>query len=71
MAVNTRAREVMLPVLFLPVAIPTIIAAVEASGLAIRGADMEEMARWLPFLGALDAIFLVVCPIAFNLVVEE
>ena len=71
MAVNTRAREVMLPVLFLPVAIPTIIAAVEASGLAIRGADMEEMARWLPFLGALDAIFLVVCPIAFNLVVED
>ena len=71
MAVNTRAREVMLPVLFLPVAIPTIIAAVEASGLAIRGADMDEMARWLPFLGALDAIFLVVCPIAFNLVVED
>lgn len=71
MAVNTRAREVMLPLLFLPVAIPAIIAAVEASGLAIRGAEAEEMARWLPFLGAIDVIFLVICPVAFNLVVED
>ncbi len=71
MAVNTRAREVMLPMLFLPVALPIIIAAVEASGVVVRDGGLGDLARWLPFLAAFDAIFLVVCPIAFHLVVEE
>ena len=71
MAVNTRAREVMLPMLFLPVALPIIIAAVEASGVVVRDGGLGDLTRWLPFLAAFDAIFLVVCPIAFHLVVEE
>ena len=71
MAINTRAREVMLPMLFLPVALPIIIAAVEASGVVFRDGGLGDLARWLPFLAAFDAIFLVVCPIAFHLVVEE
>ena len=71
MAVNTRAREVMLPVLFLPVALPVVIAAVEASGVALRGGGLGDMAGWIPLLAAFDAIFLVVCPYAFHLVVED
>jgi heme exporter protein B len=71
MAVNTRAREVMLPLLFLPVALPVIIAAMEASGVALRGEGLDDMARWLPFLAAVDAVFLVVCPLAFGMVVED
>ena len=70
-AVNTRAREIMFPVLFLPVAIPTIIAVIEASGVAMRGAELSEMSKWLPFMGAIDAIFLVICPVAFNLVIQD
>ena len=71
MAVNTRAREVMLPLLFFPVALPVIVAAVEASGVAIRGGELSDLARWLSLLAAFDAVFLVVCPVAFHLVVEE
>ena len=71
MAVNTRAREVMLPLLFLPVVVPEIIAAVEASGLVIRGGGDGSLALWLPMLASFDAIFLVVCPFAFQLVVED
>ena len=71
MAANTRAREVMLPVLFFPVAMPALVAAVEASGVVIGGESWGDMARWLPLLAAFDGIFLVICPIAFNLVVEE
>ena len=71
MAVNTRAREVMLPLLFLPVALPVIIAAVEASGLVVRGTGLDDMARWLPLLAVYDAVFFVVCPIAFNIVIES
>ena len=71
MAVNTRSREVMLPLLFFPVVVPVIIAAVEASGVIIRGDGGGGLTRWIPLLGTFDAIFLVVCPVAFNLVVEE
>ena len=68
-AANTRSREVMLPLLFFPVLVPAIIAAVEASTAVIQGSNPLD--RWIPFLLAFDALFLVVCPFAFQLVVEE
>ena len=71
MAANTRAREVMLPLLFLPVAVPTLIAAVEASGLVIRDGAAGDLGKWLQFLAVFDVIFLVVCPVAFSQVVED
>ena len=71
MAVNTRSREVMLPLLFFPVVVPVIVAAVEASGIVLTAESSDDLVRWIPLLGAFDAIFLVVCPIAFNMVVEE
>jgi heme exporter protein B len=71
MAVNTRAREVMLPLLFFPVAIPVIVGAVEATGLVLRDANLGETVQWVLLLAAFDAIFLVVCPFAFHLVIEE
>jgi heme exporter protein B len=71
MAVNTRAREVMLPLLFLPVIVPVIIAVVEATGLLLRDGDMSDIVVWLSMLAAFDAIFLVVCPFAFSVIVDE
>ena len=71
MAVNTRSREVMLPLLFLPAVLPVIVAAIEASGAIIRSDGGDDLALWLPFLAVFDAIFLVVCPWAFNVVIEE
>ena len=71
MAVNTRSREVMLPILFLPVVMPVIVAAVEASGVVIRGESSGDLARWIPLLAVFDAVFLVVGPFAFSMVLEE
>ena len=71
MAVNTRSREVMLPLLFLPLVLPLIIGAVEVSGDVIRGDGALELTSWIPLMAVFDAIFLVVCPIAFDLVVNE
>lgn len=70
MAVNTRSREVMLPLLFFPTVVPVIVAAVEASGMIIDG-DGLDLAQWVPLLAVFDAVFLVICPVAFNVVVEE
>ena len=71
MAVNTRSREIMLPVLFLPVIVPVLIGAVEASSLSIGGEAHIGIARWLGLIAVFDAVFLVVCPWVFGLVVEE
>ena len=71
MAVQTRSREIMLPVLFFPVLLPVIIAAVEASTRAVGGETFIGLGRWLPLIGVFDALFLVICPWVFALVVEE
>ena len=71
MAANTRAREVMLPLLFLPAALPAIVAAVEATGLLLGDGTFRETGRWIALLAAFDAAFLVVAPLAFRLVIED
>ena len=71
MAVNTRARELVLPLLFLPVASPVIISAVEASGLALSGESWSSMANWLGIIAAFDAILLVASFLLFPYVIEE
>ena len=71
MASNTRTREVMLPLLFFPVSVPVIVAAVEVTGAVLGGGNLGDSARWVPLLVAFDAVFLVVCPVAFHLVLEE
>ena len=70
-AVQTRSREIMLPVLFFPIILPVIIGAVESTSRAIGGETTIGFGRWLPLLGVFDALFLVICPWVFNFVVEE
>ena len=70
-AVQTRSREIMLPVLFFPVLLPVIIAAVEASTRAVGGVTFIGLGRWLPLIVVFDALFLVICPWVFSFVVDE
>ena len=70
-AVQTRSREIMLPILFFPVILPVIIGAVEASTAAIGVEPNGGLKLWLPMLGIFDALFLVICPWMFAVVVEE
>ena len=70
-AVNTRSREIMLPVLFLPVILPVIIGAVESSAGSIGGSSGVSVARWIGLIAVFDAVYLVICPWLFGLVVEE
>jgi heme exporter protein B len=52
MAVVTRARDLLLPLLFLPLAIPILIGGVGAS-------VVDDPGRYLAFLGLYDALFAV------------
>ena len=70
-AVQTKSREILLPVLFFPVILPVIVGAVEATKQAIGGETIVGIGHWLPLIGAFDALFLVICPWVFSIVVEE
>ncbi|PKB65078.1 MAG: heme ABC transporter permease CcmB [SAR202 cluster bacterium Io17-Chloro-G2] len=70
-AVQTRSRELMLPVLFFPVILPVIIGAVQLTTVAVGGEISVGLNRWLPLLGIFDALFLVICPWVFSVVTEE
>ena len=71
MAAQTRSREIMLPVLFFPIVLPIILAAVQASTRAIGGETFIGLGRWLPLIAVFDALFLVICPWVFSYVVED
>ncbi|MCL5256194.1 MAG: heme exporter protein CcmB [Chloroflexi bacterium] len=70
-AVNTRTREVMLPVLLFPIIVPLIIASVKATRAIIIGQAWADILPWLQLLGAFDVIFLVVCLLVFQFVIQE
>ena len=70
-AVHTPAREVMLPLLFLPVVLPVIIGAVATTGEVLEGGGWNEIRRWVQLLLAFDVLFLVVSSLAFEYVLEE
>lgn len=71
MAVQTRTRDVLLPILLFPVVVPILIAAVKASGGYLIGADMSEILPWLNLLIAYDVIFIAIAFMVFDFVVEE
>jgi heme exporter protein B len=71
MAVNTRAREVMLPILLLPVSVPVFISAVNATGGFLAGDPVSDVANWLRLLIAYDAIIIAISFMTFDFVVEE
>ena len=70
-AINTRARDIMLPILFLPIAVPVIVAAVKATALVLAGSPWGDMLTWLQIMIAFDIIYLVVATLVFEFVVEE
>ena len=71
LAAQTRSREIMLPVLFFPIVLPVILAAVEASTRAVGGQTFVGLGRWLPLIAVFDALFLVICPWVFSYIVED
>ena len=71
MSVQTRTRDILLPILLFPVVIPVILAAVKASGGIIAGDEWSEILMPLNLLIAYDIIFTAVAFMVFDSVVEE
>ncbi len=71
MASKTRAREVLLPLLLVPIAIPLLIAAVKCTGAVLGGDGLASVRSWLQLLSAFDVIFLATGYLTFPAILEE
>lgn len=71
MAVQTRTRDILLPILLFPVIIPVLVAAVKASGAFLSAAPMEDIRSWLNLLVVYDVVFTATAFMVFEYVVEE
>ena len=61
----------MLPILALPVLVPSLLASVESFRAILAGAPMSEIADWLKLGTAFTVLFLVTCILLFEYVLEE
>ena len=71
MAVHTRAREVLLPIMLFPVVVPVMLAAVRLTSAVLDGTPFGEVSHWLALLVAFDVIFIAASFMLFDFVVEE
>ena len=69
-SVNTKYKELVLPLLFIPIVIPTLLSAIGAFK-SIALADQNNLEMWIAFLLVTDAIFLVICPVGFTQITQD
>lgn len=71
MAIQARTRDVLLPILLFPVAIPVLVAAVKACSGFLQGSDLTEIIPWLNLLIVYDVIFIAIAFMVFDYIVED
>lgn len=71
MAVHTRTRDILLPILLFPLVLPVVISAVKASTGFLTGIPFEEILPALNLLIVYDVIFVALAFMVFDYVVEE
>lgn len=71
MTVQTRARESLLPIVMMPVALPVLLAAVRASTNILTETPIADWIAWPQILVVVDIIYLVACYLLFEYVIEE
>ena len=69
--VRLRAREVMLPLLMLPVLAPLLLGAVKATSAALSGDPFGELPAWLQLLAAFDVIMVVAGAATYGYLLED
>jgi heme exporter protein B len=68
---NTRMREVLLPLILFPVALPILVNAVEATGIILNAADPSSLKLPLTIMSAFTIVFGTVSYLLFDFVLED
>jgi len=71
LSIQTRTRDVLLPILLFPLALPILIAAVEATRGVLSGIPIGEYRNWLFFLLAGNILFTAAGLLFFETILEE
>ncbi|PYM90863.1 MAG: cytochrome C biogenesis protein [Candidatus Rokuibacteriota bacterium] len=70
MTTQVRARELLFPVLLLPVQVPLLLATVKATEAVLLGEPLGAVAHWLKLLAAADVLYVAVGVLTFDFVLE-
>jgi heme exporter protein B len=72
LAAETRARELIAPLLLLPLLVPLLIAAAQATEPLLRTeAATEDLGRWLGLLALYDLVFVLLAIAVFDYLLED
>ncbi len=72
LAAETRARELIVPLLLLPLLVPLLIASAQATEPLMRqDAGPEELGRWLGLLSLYDVVFVLLSVAVFDFLLED
>jgi heme exporter protein B len=67
---QARARELLFPVLLLPVLVPVLLGTVKATEAVLLREPLAEVAHWLKLLVAADVIYVVAGLLTFDFILE-
>ena len=68
---NMRLRELLLPLLLLPMVMPALIACVEVTALILKGEPFEKLYPYLQILAVFALVFTTLSLLLFEHVIEE
>ena len=71
MLANARLREVLVPVVVYPVAVPVVLGGVELTGIALGTGLPQEAPGWIRLMIGFDLVFLIVPPWVFSRVMVD
>lgn len=70
-SVKTRMREIMLPLLMLPIIMPLIIGAIICSNIFIKGGDVTLTYNWIKLISVFDIVLTAIIVGIFSSIIEE
>lgn len=70
-SVKTKTREIMLPLMLLPIMVPVILGAILSTNVFIGGEPSENAGNWITLIASFDVIFTAIIFAIFGLIIEE
>jgi heme exporter protein B len=70
-SVNTRMREVLLPLILFPVTLPILVNAVEATNIILNTADYRVLKLPLTIMTVFTVVFMTLAYLLFDFVLED
>ena len=68
---QTRARDLIVPILALPLLVPLVIAAANASSPLLAAGGAGSVPPWLAVLGLYDLVFGLIAYAVFDFLLED